>query len=42
MKMDRAEEIKTLYIEDTAVFSKFRGPFRERCWVRREQPYPLN
>jgi hypothetical protein len=30
--MDRGPFRKTLYIENPAASSKFRGPFRGRCW----------
>jgi hypothetical protein len=30
--MDRVPFRETLYIENPAAFSKFRGPFRGRCW----------
>jgi hypothetical protein len=30
--MDREPFGETLYIENPAASSKFRGPFRERCW----------
>jgi hypothetical protein len=41
-KIDRGEERETLYIEDPTASSKFRGPFRRRCWVRRECESSLN
>jgi hypothetical protein len=30
--MDRGEKRETLYIENLAAFSIFRGRFRGRCW----------
>jgi hypothetical protein len=32
--MDREPFKETLYIEDPATYSKFREPFRGRCWKK--------